>query len=128
MAEDEKYFHILKTCQFIEKSSQSDVHYQVQYWYNGLLQAFYNSSTEKVVGFTHYGKVFADEVNKSPDYLKVRRNDLNYYCKVLGAVLYKNIQVKAGKQQRGGATSGHIRPPTLFLFDLTKLLTADRGK
>ncbi|CAI5657913.1 unnamed protein product [Oreochromis niloticus] len=95
VAEDEKYFHILKTCQFIEKSSQSDVHYQVQYWYNGLLQAFYNSSTEKVVGFTHYGKVFADEVNKSPDYLKVRRNDLNYFCKVLGAVLYKNIQVKA---------------------------------
>lgn len=116
MAEDEKYFHILKTCQFIEKSSQSDVHYQVQYWYKWLLQAFYNSSTEKVVGFTHYGKVFADEVNKSPDYLKVRRNDLNYYCKVLGAVLYKDIQVKAGKQQ--------IRPPTLSsLFDLTKLLT-----
>ncbi|XP_042253501.1 class II histocompatibility antigen, M beta 1 chain-like [Thunnus maccoyii] len=92
---DGKYFHILKTCQFIEEGSQFDVQYQIRYQYNGRLQALYNSSTEKVVGFTEYGNMFADEVNKDPQYLKVRRNDLNYYCKIYAALIYKDIQGKA---------------------------------
>lgn len=98
MTADGKYFHILKTCQFIEEGSQFDVQYQIRYQYNGRLQALYNSSTEKVVGFTEYGNVFADEVNKDPQYLKVRRNDLNYYCKIYAALIYKDIQGKAGNQ------------------------------
>ncbi|XP_071318234.1 uncharacterized protein [Trachinotus anak] len=90
-----KYFHILKTCQFIEKGSQCDVQYQIQYQYNGQLQALYNSSTEKVAGFTQYGKVFADEVNKDPHYLQVRRHDLDYYCKFQGSQMYKDITAKS---------------------------------
>ncbi|XP_033467334.1 class II histocompatibility antigen, M beta 1 chain-like [Epinephelus lanceolatus] len=92
---DGKYFHILKTCQFIETGSQYDVQYYIHYQYNGRLQAEYNSSTEKVVGFTEYGRQFADTVNKNPDYLKVRRHDLDYYCKFQTALAYKDIQGKA---------------------------------
>ncbi|CAK6980908.1 class II histocompatibility antigen%2C M beta 1 chain-like [Scomber scombrus] len=92
---DGKYFHILKTCVLIDEGSQLDVHYRIQYQYNGRLQALYNSSTEKVVGFTEYGQIFADEVNKDPHYLKVRRNDLNTYCKIYAAAMYKETRGKA---------------------------------
>lgn len=111
---DGKYFHILKTCQFVEKSSQCDVLYQIQYQYNGRLQALYNSSTEKVVGFTEYGKVFADIVNNDTHYLRVRRNDLNYYCKIQADLIYKTIRGKAVppvtrlKTVRSGSGGGSV--------------------
>ncbi|XP_051795886.1 H-2 class II histocompatibility antigen, E-S beta chain-like [Acanthochromis polyacanthus] len=94
-AADENYFHILKTCQFLKPDPQTDVLYYIQYQYNGRLQAEYNSSTETVVGFTQYGKAFADKVNKDPNYLRIRRHDVDFYCKILAAHLYKAIQGKA---------------------------------
>lgn len=95
---DGKYFHILKTCQLTDTGSQYDMQYQIQYHYNGRLQAVYNSSTETVEGFTEYGKQFADMVNKDPHYLQVRKHDLEYYCKIQMTAVYKDIQGKAGKQ------------------------------
>uniref|UniRef100_UPI003AAB4899 HLA class II histocompatibility antigen, DQ beta 1 chain-like n=1 Tax=Centroberyx gerrardi TaxID=166262 RepID=UPI003AAB4899 len=95
LSTDGKYFHILKTCQFLEKDSQYEVQYQIQYHFNGRLQARYNSSTEKVVGFTQYGNQFADRVNKDFHYLQVRRNDLNYFCKIQAALMYKDVKSKA---------------------------------
>ncbi|KAM4525176.1 H-2 class II histocompatibility antigen, E-S beta chain-like [Odontesthes bonariensis] len=92
---DGKYYHILKTCQFIEKGSQSDTQYLIRYQYNGRLQALYNSSTEKVVGFTKYGREFADEVNNNPSYLQARRHDVDYYCKIQAALVYQGIRGKA---------------------------------
>ncbi|XP_059180239.1 class II histocompatibility antigen, M beta 1 chain-like [Centropristis striata] len=88
---DGKYFHILKTCQFW----QNDLQYSIQYQYDGRLQALYNSSTEKVVGFTQYGLQFANEVNNNPHFLAVRRQDLNFYCKVQSALVLKASQDKA---------------------------------
>lgn len=83
----------------MEEGSQYSVQYHIRYQYDGRLQALYNSSTEKVVGFTEYGRKFADIVNKEPHYLETRRNDLNYYCKVQSAMMYKDIQSKAGNQK-----------------------------
>ncbi|XP_008297330.1 HLA class II histocompatibility antigen, DQ beta 1 chain-like isoform X2 [Stegastes partitus] len=92
---DDDYFHILMTCQFVERGSQTDVNYGIQYQYNGRLQAQYNSSTETVVGFTRYGQTFAGEVNKDPDYLRIRKYEEDFYCKILAAQLYGGIQGKA---------------------------------
>ncbi|XP_072230055.1 class II histocompatibility antigen, M beta 1 chain-like [Leuresthes tenuis] len=92
---DGKYYHILKTCEFIEKGSQCDIQYLIRYQYNGRLQALYNSSTEKVLGFTDYGREFADEVNNNPSYLQARRHDMDYYCKIQAALVYRGIQGKA---------------------------------
>ncbi|XP_056153624.1 rano class II histocompatibility antigen, D-1 beta chain-like [Lampris incognitus] len=81
---------ILKTCQIIgDDSKQYDVRYKIQYHYNGQLMAQYNSSTETVTGYTDYGRQFADDVNKDINYLSLRRNDLNFFCKAKATVIYK---------------------------------------
>lgn len=100
MSADEKYFHILKTCQLIESGSQSDMQYRIQYHYSGRLQAEYNSSTDTVVGFTDYGKHFADTVNKDSNYLRIRKLDLEFYCKIQVASFYADIRDKAGNKGR----------------------------
>lgn len=114
---DEKYFHILKTCQLIETGLQYDMQYRIQYHYNGQLQAEYNSSAETLVGFTDYGKQFADVVNKDPHYLQVRKHDLEYYCKIQVAAIYTNIKDKAGNQRH----ESHIFSSLFILFQLSSL-------
>ncbi|XP_029933242.1 class II histocompatibility antigen, M beta 1 chain-like isoform X2 [Myripristis murdjan] len=95
LSADGKYYHIMSTCQFIEKASQYDVQYKIQYHFNGRLLALYNSSTEKVLGFTEYGKRLASNLNKDVHYLQRRRTDLNVHCKEQAAELYKHMQGQA---------------------------------
>uniref|UniRef100_A0A667ZC09 Ig-like domain-containing protein n=1 Tax=Myripristis murdjan TaxID=586833 RepID=A0A667ZC09_9TELE len=86
LSADGKYYHIMSTCQFIEKASQYDVQYKIQYHFNGRLLALYNSSTEKVLGFTEYGKRLASNLNKDVHYLQRRRTDLNVHFTNTGLV------------------------------------------